>query len=128
MLEKTEAEWKAELTEEEYRVLRQKGTEPAFANSYWDNHEEGEYFCAACNQKLFSADAKYDSGTGWPSFYEPITPNAVVIEGDTTHGMVRDEAVCSNCGSHLGHLFLDGPAPTHERYCMNSTSLTFKQA
>ena len=127
MIEKTEAEWKTILTTDEYRVLREKGTEPAFDNAYWDNHESGAYFCAACGQKLFSSETKYDSGTGWPSFYAPFEEEAVALEGDSSHGMIRDEVVCSNCGSHLGHVFPDGPVPTNERYCMNSTSMRFEQ-
>ena len=124
---KTEEEWKQQLSEEQYSVLRESGTEPAFRNEYWDNHEDGTYSCAACGQELFSSDAKFDSGTGWPSFSQPLDEDLVVVEGDTSYGMVRDEAVCTNCGSHLGHVFPDGPEPTGLRYCMNSLSLQFKQ-
>ena len=124
---KTEEEWKQQLSEEQYSVLRESGTEPAFRNEYWDNHEDGTYSCAACGQELFSSDAKFDSGTGWPSFYQPLDEDLVAVEGDTSYGMVRDETVCTNCGSHLGHVFPDGPEPTGLRYCMNSLSLQFKQ-
>jgi len=122
---KTEAEWKAELTPEEYHVLREKGTERAFTGDLWDNHAEGTYVCAACGQVLFDSHTKFDSGTGWPSFYEPIAESAVDTETDRSYGMRRTEVVCSRCGGHLGHVFPDGPEPTGLRYCINSVSLDF---
>jgi peptide-methionine (R)-S-oxide reductase len=124
--EKTELEWKQELTPEAFRVLRMKGTERAFTGAYWDNHEPGIYYCAGCHQRLFSSETKFDSGTGWPSFYKPIEPHLVKVVMDKSHGMIRDEVVCSNCGGHLGHVFTDGPRPTGLRYCMNSISLDFE--
>ncbi len=127
MVNKSEEEWKKELGPEAYRVLRQKGTERAFTGAYWNNHEPGIYYCAACHQKLFDAETKYDSGSGWPSFYQPVEKSAVKTVLDQTHGMVRQEVICSNCGSHLGHVFPDGPRPTGMRYCMNSISLKFEK-
>jgi peptide-methionine (R)-S-oxide reductase len=123
---KSNEDWKKELTAEEYRVLREKGTERAFTGEYWDNHEQGIYYCRGCRQKLFTSETKFDSGTGWPSFNEPASKSAVKNVLDKSHGMVRQEVVCSNCGGHLGHVFTDGPRPTGLRYCMNSISLTFE--
>jgi peptide-methionine (R)-S-oxide reductase len=124
---KSNEEWKKELTAEEYRVLREKGTERAFTGEYWDNHEHGVYYCRGCHQKLFSSETKFDSGTGWPSFYEPVSKSAVTNVLDKSYGMVRNEVVCSTCGGHLGHVFPDGPRPTGLRYCMNSISLSFQK-
>ena len=125
-ISKNETAWRQELSPEEYRVLREKGTEPAFTGKYWNHKEKGAYLCAACGNELFGSDTKYESGSGWPSFWEPKNAENVAMERDVSHGMIRTEVTCSNCGSHLGHVFPDGPNPTGERYCINSVSLKFQ--
>ncbi len=126
-LVKTEEEWKKQLTPQQFFVLREKGTERAFSGEYWNNHEKGIYVCAACQLPLFKSETKFESGTGWPSFYQPISDTSVAVNSDESYGMVRDEVVCARCGGHLGHVFDDGPKPTGLRYCMNSVSLKFEK-
>ncbi|MDO9557903.1 MAG: peptide-methionine (R)-S-oxide reductase MsrB [Coriobacteriia bacterium] len=126
-LERTEDEWRRVLTPEQYHVLREAGTEPPFIGIYVDVDEEGLYRCAACGNPLFRSEAKYHSGLGWPSFFEPVGPDAVETRPDHSHGKVRTEIRCARCGSHLGHVFEDGPEPTGLRYCMNSVSLDLEE-
>jgi peptide-methionine (R)-S-oxide reductase len=122
---KTDDEWKKLLTSEQYKVLRKQGTERAFTGALWNNHEKGTYVCAACGLPLFSSETKFESGTGWPSFWQPISPQNVETHEDSSLFMSRTEVVCARCGGHLGHVFTDGPRPTGLRYCMNSVSMKF---
>jgi peptide-methionine (R)-S-oxide reductase len=125
---KTDAEWKAELTPEQYRILREKGTEYAFSGEYWDNHDKGIYKCAGCHTVLFTSAEKFESGCGWPSFTTPFDSTTCDYIKDSSHGMTRTEVTCKKCGGHLGHVFDDGPPPTYQRYCINSGSLIFEEA
>jgi peptide-methionine (R)-S-oxide reductase len=122
-LQKSEQEWRAELTPEQYHITREKGTERAFTGEYWNEHRGGTYQCRCCGEPLFDSDTKFESGSGWPSFYAPLEAEAVELHDDNSYGMRRTEATCAKCGAHLGHVFPDGPRPTGLRFCMNSASL-----
>ncbi len=125
-IQKSDEEWKAELSPVEYHILREKGTERPFTGKYYQSKQDGIYRCAACGNELFSSDTKYESGSGWPSFWAPAAPGSVELKPDYSHGMIRTEVMCGRCGSHLGHLFEDGPQPTGQRFCINSVSLDLK--
>ncbi|MDG6222275.1 MAG: peptide-methionine (R)-S-oxide reductase MsrB [Candidatus Bathyarchaeota archaeon] len=124
---KSEEDWRKVLSPAEYHILREKGTEPAFTGKYVKNNKKGKYVCAACGNELFSSETKFDSGTGWPSFWKSLSKDSIELKSDISHGMQRTEVTCKKCGGHLGHVFNDGPQPTGQRYCMNSISLKFKE-
>jgi len=124
----SEQEWRERLTPEQYEVMRQNGTEPAFTGRYWNVKDDGIYRCAGCGAELFSSETKFESGTGWPSFYEPAVAENIELRSDDSHGMRRTEVVCRRCGGHLGHVFPDGPAPTGQRYCINSCAIDLERA
>lgn len=126
-IQKTDDEWRKQLTPEQYHITRQKGTEPAFSGALYHNHENGTYHCVACGAELFKSDTKFESGSGWPSFFSPAESRAVETHEDNSHGMRRIEVTCARCGAHLGHVFPDGPKPTGLRYCINSAALDFEK-